>query len=202
MVKEGKEFRLVDKKTGEVYHSANTLGELQTAAANKHTFVAPDDVAGHFADVAKARQGFNAQAPEKIAATRTGVVADDGVVTKLVVDGKEYYGRNTWAGTDRDVAKLFKDSGFVKPTDPSKIASGVTTAHHAEGHVFYQAFAGNGKQRMSGGRATLFVDQEFCGACGKLGGVKSLMRALGVNELQTYRQVGPNGVIVSEVLRV
>ena len=80
-------------------------------------------VADNFCELAMVRMAFHAEYPQKVAAVRTGTPAS--TVAKLVIDGKAYCGRNTWAGSDVTLAQTFKDNGFVNPTDPEKIASNV-----------------------------------------------------------------------------
>jgi intein/homing endonuclease len=163
----------------------------------------PDDVTFHFADLARARSDFNREYP-RIAAIRTGDVTVDGVVTKFILGDHEFYGRNNWAGHDAIGVENFKQAGFRKPGHPDVLASNTATANHGEGHVFFQAWNANGRQRMNGGRATLYVSHEFCPPCASNSGVRALMRALGIRELQTYRQNGPgtNPGYIAELIQL
>jgi hypothetical protein len=62
---------------------------------------------------------------------------------------------------------------------------------HAEGDVFQQAY----NKGINADNATLYVDRDFCRACGINGGVKSMAKQLGISELHVYTPSGYTKII-------
>lgn len=60
------------------------------------------------------------------------------------------------------------------------------TKYHAEGDVFQQAL----DQGLQAERAVMYVDRPLCDACGRYGGVGSLLRQTGIEAVEV---VAPDG---------
>ncbi|MFE2419003.1 RHS repeat-associated core domain-containing protein [Streptomyces hokutonensis] len=90
-------------------------------------------------------------------------------------DGQVFFGRNAHG---RDV----------------NIRVNAQTKTHAEADVFQQAKDAG----AAGTRAVLHVDRDFCRACGATGGVGSLMRGLGIEELLVHT---PSGIFTINAVR-
>jgi RHS repeat-associated protein len=118
----------------------------------------------------------------------TGKRKLDGVLTKLELNDKEYFGINSWAGTDTNAKSLFEAAKMVNSKTGKTPFSAV--ANHAEGDVAFQAF----KDKNLGGHGKLFIDAQMCGFCDKSGGVKSLARSLQLTSLEVFEKM-PNGTI-------
>jgi hypothetical protein len=96
-----------------------------------------------------------------------GSPEDLHTASRLDVGGLQFYGRNA-----HDLQITMKVNA--------------QTATHAEAHSFQQA-------RNAGAtadRATMYVDRSLCDACGKNGGIGSLLRGTGIKEVEI---VAPNG---------
>jgi hypothetical protein len=96
-----------------------------------------------------------------------GGTADGGVVARLDVGGRSFYGIN----------------GHGQATT---LRANPITLTHAEGDVFQQA----ANAGMRGGSGRLFVDSALCGYCGRSGGVRSLVRGLGLERLEVVTPLG------------
>ncbi len=96
-----------------------------------------------------------------------GSADDAATAARLDVGGRTFYGQNAHG---RDIT----------------IRVNAQTATHAEADVFQQALEAG----VSSKTATLYVDRALCVACGAKGGVGSLMRGLGVDDLLV---VSPEG---------
>ena len=70
------------------------------------------------------------------------------------------------------------------------------TATHAEGLAFYRAYL----QGVRGGVGTLYVDRSLCDSCGKYGGVRTMVRSLGLSRLTVYELLEGGGIRISEIL--
>jgi RHS repeat-associated protein len=99
-----------------------------------------------------------------------GVEGDAATLAKLEINGKSFYGIN---------AHGQEVSLTVNPISRT----------HAETDVFQQA----ANAGVSGGRGRLVVDRDLCTACGPKGAVHSMMRQLGIDELEV---VTPSGTHV------
>ncbi len=108
----------------------------------------------------------------------TGTLKEKGVVTKLDVNGNEYFGINSWAKSDDAAKQAFKDEGFVNP-ETGKVPHRAV-ANHAEGDVFLQAFKSGNK----GGHGKLFIDAARCGFCKS--GVHGLAKTLKLVTLEIF----------------
>ncbi|MEV6654242.1 ricin-type beta-trefoil lectin domain protein [Streptomyces sp. NPDC051219] len=102
---------------------------------------------------------------------------DDDTFTaaRLQVGGQVFFGRNAHGR-------------------PINIRVNAQTKTHAEADVFQQAKDAG----ATGTRAVLHVDRDFCRACGATGGVGSLMRGLGVDELLVHT---PSGMFTINAVR-
>lgn len=88
--------------------------------------------------------------------------------------GKDYFGVN---------------SGIQNPkTDMRLDRVNAQTRTHAEADVTQQAL--NGTARKQGGQAEMWVDRDLCRSCGDNGGLRSLARNLGVDELIVHTPSG------------
>ncbi|MDX3530059.1 polymorphic toxin-type HINT domain-containing protein [Streptomyces sp. ID05-39B] len=102
--------------------------------------------------------------------------ADDAfTAARLQIDGQVFFGRNAHG----------------RPVD---IRVNAQTKTHAEADVFQQAK----NVGATGTRAVLHVDRDFCRSCGATGGVGSLMRGLGVEELLVH---SPSGIFTINAVR-
>lgn len=72
----------------------------------------------------------------------------------------------------------------------------VITATHAEGLAFYMAYL----QGVRSGTGTLYVDRSLCDACGLNGGVRTMVRNLGLSRLTVYELLEGGGIRISEIL--
>jgi hypothetical protein len=128
------------------------------------------DVAG---DLGRAGQAANclAEGLADLAKFRRelGLPEGEGTLTRLDVGGRSFYGIN----------------GHGQPVTMKVNAQTMT---HAEADSFQQALNAG----ISGGRGTLFVDRPYlCMACGKFGGVRGMVRILGLEELLVVTPNGP-----------
>ncbi len=105
---------------------------------------------------------------QKLGPVPGGGQVDGGVIARLDVGGKSFYGVNAHG-------------------QPVTMRVNAITATHAEMDAFQQAANAGAR----GGTARLFVDSELCGACGVNGGVRSLARQLGLKQIEI---VTPSGV--------
>jgi hypothetical protein len=69
---------------------------------------------------------------------------------------------------------------------PVNLRVNAITRTHAEADAFQQA----ANAGMNGGRGTLYVDRALCPACGPNGGVRGMMRQLGLEELEVITPQG------------
>lgn len=118
-----------------------------------------------------ARQGLDelAQFRRELGPIPGGGQADGGVLARLDVGGRSFYGINAHG-------------------QPVTLRVNAITRTHAELDAFQQA----ANAGVRGGTGRLFVDAELCGACGQSGGVRSLARQLGLERLEI---VTPSGVV-------
>ncbi len=104
-----------------------------------------------------------------------GSADDTFTAARLQIDGQVFFGRNAHG----------------RPVD---IRVNAQTKTHAEADVFQQAKDAG----ATGNRAVLHVDRDFCRSCGATGGVGSLMRGLGVEELLVH---SPSGIFTINAVR-
>jgi RHS repeat-associated protein len=82
------------------------------------------------------------------------------------------------------------------PNDPTtlhpSLRPNAITRQHAEADAFNQA-AWSG---TTAEKATLTVDRDLCGACGRSGGVKSMAKALGIKELTVVTPAGTEVIVI------
>jgi RHS repeat-associated protein len=126
---------------------------------------------GRFGPPNYARQGLDelAQFRRELGPIPGGGQADGGVVSRLDVGGRSFYGINAHG-------------------QPVTLRVNAITITHAELDAFQQA----ANAGVRGGTGRLFVDAELCGACGKSGGVRSLARQL---ELTRLEIITPSGIV-------
>ncbi|WP_206059488.1 RHS repeat-associated core domain-containing protein [Nonomuraea zeae] len=104
-----------------------------------------------------------------------GSADDVFTAARLKIDGQVFFGRNAH-GRNID------------------IRVNAQTKTHAEADVFQQAKNAGAKGKV----AVLHVDRDFCRSCGATGGVGSLMRGLGVEELLVHT---PSGIFTINATR-
>ncbi len=110
-----------------------------------------------------------------------GMIQDPGTLVRLDVGGISTYGVNTH-GLQDTIQPLFRTS--------------YQTAKHAEGLAFYTAYL----QGISGGTGTLYVDRSLCGFCGKSGGVRKMVKGLGLSRLTVYELLEEGGIRISDII--
>lgn len=96
-----------------------------------------------------------------------GLAEGEGTLARLDVGGRSFYGINAHG-------------------QPVNLRVNAITRTHAEADAFQQA----ANAGVSGGRGTLYVDRALCPACGPNGGVRGLMRQLGLEELEVITPQG------------
>ena len=103
-----------------------------------------------------------------------GSPGDDSTVALLRFRGEDFLGVNR---------------GIQQPkTDMKLDRVNAQTRTHAEADVVQQAL--NGTARKQGGQAEMWVDRDLCRSCGDNGGMRSLARNLGVDELIVHTPSG------------
>lgn len=90
-----------------------------------------------------------------------GMPPGEGAVARLDIGGQSFYG----------------NSAHDLPVDIAPLNA--ISRSHAEAHVFQQAK----NARVSSRQAVMFVDRPLCMPCGAYGGVGSMMRSIGVEDL-------------------
>ncbi|WP_431875413.1 DUF6531 domain-containing protein [Amycolatopsis sacchari] len=158
-------LRYYDPDTGS-YASPDPLG--LEAAPNNHAYVANPATAADPTglipcDVADDLAAYRQRQGMPVA----GSAEDAHTAARLDVDGQSFYGRNGH-GMDID------------------IRANAQTKTHAEAQAFQEAKNAG----VSGKTGTLYVDRDFCRACGPNGGVGSLMRGLGLERLEVHTPSG------------
>jgi len=101
-----------------------------------------------------------------------GLVEGEGTLARLDVGGHSFYGVNAHGR-------------------PVTLKVNAITKTHAEADVFQQA----AEAAVSGGKGTLFVDRALCPACGRNGGVRGMMRQLGLDELKVVTPQGTQVIL-------
>jgi RHS repeat-associated protein len=96
-----------------------------------------------------------------------GLPTGEGTLTRLDVGGRSFYGVNAHG-------------------QPITLRVNAITRTHAEADAFQQA----ANAGISGGRGILYVDRALCPACGPNGGVRGMMRQLGLEELEVITPQG------------
>jgi len=96
-----------------------------------------------------------------------GLAQGEGTLARLDVGGRNFYGINAHG-------------------QPVNLRVNAITRTHAEADAFQQA----ANAGVSGGRGTLYVDRALCPACGQNGGVRGMMRQLGLEELEVITPQG------------
>lgn len=103
-----------------------------------------------------------------------GTAGDDATVAMVRVRGQDFTGVNR---------------GVQDPkTDVRLDRVNAQTRTHAEADAIQQAL--NGTARKRGGQAEMWVDRDLCRSCGDNGGMRSLARNLGVDELIVHTPSG------------
>jgi hypothetical protein len=100
----------------------------------------------------------------------------DGVLARLDIDEKSYYGINSWKSEDALSVQAYKQAGISPPFGP--------VTNHAEGDVILQAYKDGGKR--NGGIGYLYIDHDCCGFCQT--NLDSLRRKLGLNDLIVHER--------------
>ncbi|WP_204101855.1 MULTISPECIES: RHS repeat-associated core domain-containing protein, partial [Spirulina sp. CCY15215] len=116
-----------------------------------------------FDELAKLRNGLDLPP--------AGAINDKSTLAKLEINGQEFYGIS---GHGQDTSILNRVNS-ISPT-------------HAEGDVAIQAI--NAGQAGKAKKAIMYVDRGACKSCGRNGGLRSLARNLGVDELVV---ISPDG---------
>jgi RHS repeat-associated protein len=96
-----------------------------------------------------------------------GMNPGEGTLARLDVSGRSFYGISAHG-------------------QPVNLNVNAISRTHAEADAFQQA----ANAGVRGGRGTLFVDRDLCTACGTNGGVRGLVRQLGLEELEV---ITPHG---------
>lgn len=96
-----------------------------------------------------------------------GLAQGEGTLARLDVGGHSFYGINAHG-------------------QPVSLRVNAITRTHAEADAFQQA----ANAGLIGGRGTLYVDRALCLACGQNGGVRAMMRQLGLVELEVITPQG------------
>lgn len=103
-----------------------------------------------------------------------GSAGDTSTTAMLRLRGENYFGVNSSVQNPRTNVTLDRVNA--------------QTRTHAEADVIQQGL--NGTARMNGGRAEMWVDRDLCRSCGQNGGMRSLARNLGVDELVVHSPSG------------
>ncbi|SHL82630.1 MafB19-like deaminase [Anaerocolumna jejuensis DSM 15929] len=104
-----------------------------------------------------------------------GSVDDKHTAAKLIFGDNEYYGHNGH-GMQDEVKGAFSVNA--------------QTATHAEGLAFYNAKTSG----VEGTSATLITDRPACASCGYYGGIRSMAKDMGINDLTV---VSPNNAPIT-----
>jgi RHS repeat-associated protein len=117
----------------------------------------------------QAVKGLSAQGLADLAQFRStlGLGTGEGTLAKLEVSGQSFYGINAHG-------------------QPLSMSVNAITATHAEADAFQQALNAG----ATGGNATLYVDRALCAACGQNGGVRSMARQLGLDQVTVITPQG------------
>lgn len=110
--------------------------------------------------ISRAAKGVNGLADLARFRTGLGLSAGEGTLARLEVNGQTFYGINAHG-------------------QPITMGVNAITRTHAEADAFQQALNAGAK----GGNATLHVDRGLCMACGQNGGVRSMARQLGLDQV-------------------
>lgn len=103
-----------------------------------------------------------------------GSANDASTVAMLRLRGKDYFGVNSGVQNPKTAITLDRVNA--------------QTRTHAEADVVQQALSGTA--RKHGGQAEMWVDRDLCRSCGDNGGLRSLARNLGVDELIVHTPSG------------
>ncbi|MFS8372606.1 filamentous hemagglutinin N-terminal domain-containing protein [Xanthomonas campestris pv. armoraciae] len=122
-----------------------------------------DEIGGVFSDLEKFRT--------ELGLPESGTAADRSTIAKINVDGKEIYGINAHSQPTSGVNNISKS--------------------HAEIDVLNQLKNSGGD--FSGKSLTMYVDRQPCKACGQNGGIRTMVRQLGLKELTV---IGPDGPLL------
>ncbi|PKV14977.1 filamentous hemagglutinin [Xanthomonas prunicola] len=122
-----------------------------------------DEIGGVFSDLEKFRT--------ELGLPESGTAADRSTIAKINVDGKEIYGINAHGQPTSGVNNISKS--------------------HAEIDVLNQLKNSGGD--FSGKSLTMYVDRQPCKACGQNGGIRTMVRQLGLKELTV---IGPDGPLL------
>jgi hypothetical protein len=123
-------------------------------------------IADHIADLAKYR--------EEHGIPKARSEGDKATVSKIVIDGKEFYGINK--GLQNPKANITMND--VNPI----------TKTHAESHAAQQIIDAGLKGTAK--TVELFVDRDPCGACGTSNGIGSIAREIGADEIIVHSPSG------------
>jgi len=105
---------------------------------------------------------------------RAGTEGDDATLSRLEINGKTYDGINR---------------GFQDPRTPMSLDRvNAQTVTHAEADAVQQAV--NDGMKGTAKTAEMWVDRDPCKSCGPYGGLRSLARNLGVNQLTVHSPSG------------
>jgi RHS repeat-associated protein len=171
-------FRYYDPEAG-TYISSDPIGIL--GGYNEYSYVSNPathvDVYGlspidPFADLAQLRSELGMP---PLSDTRSA----DGVLARLDVDGKSYYGINRWVAPDSASKQAYIDAGLDPPYP--------AVTNHAEGDAILQAWKDGGKR--NGGTGHLYVDSDCCGFCRT--NLNSLRKKLGLDDLIVHQRGYP-----------
>jgi hypothetical protein len=116
----------------------------------------------------KIQKGFEDLVNERIkrGLPKAGSKFDNATVSKLKIDGEEFYGVN---------------SKFQNPKTQVNLKVNAQTKTHAEADAIQQAI--NSGKKGTSKEAEMWIDREVCDACGKYNGIGSLARELEVEKI-------------------
>ncbi|BCU80335.1 hypothetical protein JIR001_01180 [Polycladomyces abyssicola] len=172
-----------DTSFGQWLQRFASIGEENTGKINATNDVDPNIVGGVKRPPVDLGQ-FNIVRKHFNIPPRTGD-NDKWTVAVLRMDGREYWSKNgKWKQKAPGVEPNFKSKEEYDKIR-KLLGTNSESAGHAEGMAFYQALLYRQQKGITGGKAVLYVDKVPCGFC-KRSGIKPLMRAVGLDELDLY----------------
>ncbi|SYZ56535.1 hypothetical protein CPBF367_32270 [Xanthomonas arboricola pv. juglandis] len=144
----------------------NSDGEVVVQSPNG-SIISSDQVIDEIGDVFSDLEKFRTE----LGLPESGTAADRSTIAKINVDGKEVYGINAHGQPTFGVNNISKS--------------------HAEIDVLNQLKNSGGD--FSGKSLTMYVDRQPCKACGQNGGIRTMVRQLGLKELTV---IGPDGPLL------
>nr|WP_244672517.1 deaminase [Xanthomonas sp. D-93] len=146
----------------------NADGEVVIQSSSGKIY--PSDNSIHIADHESAVLDL-ANFREDIGLPKSGSAADRSTLAVIEVDGKKIYGINAHGTEVSGVNSISKTHAEIDALNQIKTM----------------------KIDVSGQSLTLYVDRQPFTACGQNGGIRSMVRQLGLSELKV---VGPDGIVI------